>query len=253
MMTMTEEPQVKKVDITYNSEHEELIIPEFGRSVQKLIQHAKTLEDKEYRQAFVERVAKLMMQLTTFQGDKKDHEYKVWQNIFRIAKYDLDVEAPVEIVEYTEMRKRPEAVEYPEGVPRYSHYGFYIQEMIKKAIEMEDADIKDQYTRLIGGYMMIAYKEYSNANTATEERIWSDMRGISEGKIEIPEDMTLPDLDGPTRGGRGRSGRGSRRGSNRSSRSGGRSRNNRSSNSGGSNSSRGRSSRSRRGNYRKKR
>ena len=117
-MTYTEKKDANE-NMEYNSDKELLRIPEYGRNVQNMINHARTIENKELRQAFVEKVVDLMMQMSPQNKNLDDFRDKLWKHVFRIADYELDVETPNGVTPTPEdKRKKPNRIPYPVNDPR---------------------------------------------------------------------------------------------------------------------------------------
>ncbi len=176
--------------MNYNTGYSKLIIPEYGRNVQKLIEHARTIESTEYRQAFVEKIVNLIVQMHPQTRNIEDYRNKVWSHVFMIADYELNVDAPCEIINYKVEKKRPETVPYPQSKHRHRHYGRNVHNMIAKAIEMEDPEKKKAFTEIIGSYMKMAYKTWNRENVS-DDIIRVDLTNMSEGKLELHEDAVL--------------------------------------------------------------
>lgn len=181
--------------MNYNTSKEDIVISEYGRNIQELIQHAKTIEDGEHRQAYIEEVVNLMQQLHPQAKNVDDYIAKLWSHVFRIADYDLDVTAPCEVLPKEELYKRPEMIPYPSKKVRYRHYGKNVQEMIKKAAAMEDEDVQEEYVNVIGSYMKMAFQTWNHSD-ATDKIIRRDLNKISNGELELDEDA---DIDGLVR------------------------------------------------------
>jgi len=181
--------------MNYNTSKEDIVIAEYGRNIQELIQHAKTIEDAEHRQAYIEEVVNLMQQLHPQAKNVDDYIAKLWSHVFRIADYDLDVTPPCEILPKEELYKRPEMIPYPSKRVRYRHYGKNVQEMVKKAAAMEDEDIQEEYVNVIGSYMKMAFQNWNHSDV-TDKLIRRDLNKISMGELELDEDA---DIDGLVR------------------------------------------------------
>jgi len=181
--------------MNYNTSKEDIVIAEYGRNIQELIQHAKTIEDKEHRQAYIEEVVDLMQQLHPQAKNVDDYIAKLWSHVFRIADYDLDVTPPCEIIPKEELYKRPEMIPYPSKEVRYRHYGKNVQEMVKKAAAMEDEEVQEEYVNVIGSYMKMAFQTWNHSD-ATDKIIRRDLNKISKGELELDEDA---DIDGLVR------------------------------------------------------
>ena len=139
-----------KLDMEYNSQLEELIIPEYGRNVQRLIFHAKTIEDDVVRQKIVEQIIVLMFQMQPQTRSIEEIRDKLWKHLFRIANYDIKVMPPNGIIPTEEAaHKKPGPVEYPEKEQNFRHYGASVQKLIRKALEMEPGPKREALVSII--------------------------------------------------------------------------------------------------------
>ena len=211
------------IGMEYNSNRENLTIPEYGRNVQKLINHAKTIEDKAMRQAFVEKVLDLMQQMHPQSRSIDDYRERLWKHVFRIGDYELDVEWPYgEQPTKEESEKRPDTIPYPVMEAKYRHYGHNVQELIKKALEMPEGPKRDGFAATIGSYMKLAYKTWNKEHYVSDDTIKDDLKRLSGGQITMDDNETIDNL---TKGG-GNNNR--RRSSSSNKRGGGRSKGGRS-------------------------
>lgn len=182
-------------DLEYNSQREHLIIPEYGRNVQNLINEAKGIEDDAYRQAFVEKVVDLMLQLNPHNKNLDDVREKIWLHVFRIADYDLKVTPPKGLDPKPESkRKKPESVPYPHMMLRFRHYGNNVHNLIARALEMEEGPIKQGFVATIGAYMKLAYRTWNKEHYVSDDTIIDDLESLSEGKLVIDEGAELDGL-----------------------------------------------------------
>lgn len=184
--------------MTYNSAKENLTIPEYGRHVQMLVDHAKTIEDPEYRQRFANRIIRLMMQMQPQNRNMDDYREKLWKHLFRIANYELDVTPPEGIERPTpdQAYKKPESIPYPEAEVRARHYGHNVQKLIKKAIAMEEGPKRDGFIASIAAYMKLAYKTWNREHYVSDDVIKSDLVKLSGGVLSIPDNQSLENLGG---------------------------------------------------------
>ena len=179
----------------YNSQREQLTIPEYGRHIQEMVNHAKTIEDKEKRQQFVNQIVELMAQMNPQSRNIDDFKDKLWKHLFRIAEYDIDVTTPDgEKIENPGEDERNALLHYPEGQAKFRHYGHHVQTLIKKAIEMEDGPVKEAFVEVIGNYMKLAYRTWHKEHYVNDEIIKQDLVKMSDGKLEISEDSSLDNL-----------------------------------------------------------
>jgi hypothetical protein len=182
-------------EMEYNSATEKLIIAEYGRNVQNLINYTKTIEDPEVRQAYAERIVALMQQIQPQGKSEEDYEEKLWKHLFRISNYELDVEPPEGMVIDREPHQlQPERLEYPEEQARYRHYGHNVQVMIQKALAMEDEEKQQAFFGVIASYMKLAYVTWNREHYVNDEVIKADLEKLSGGKIKLDEKMTIENL-----------------------------------------------------------
>jgi len=183
------------LNMEYNSQRELLIIPEYGRNIQRLILHGKSLEDEEERQHFIERVVRLMQQMHPQNRNIEDYKERLWKHVFRIAEYDLVVSPPGGIIPTPEdYKKKPEKIPYPSTEAKFRHYGNDVQQLIKKAISMEKGPKLDGFIQVIGSYMKLAYKTWNKDHYVSDDIIKKDLLSLSEGQLILPEDTSIDDL-----------------------------------------------------------
>lgn len=188
------EPLAKKM-ASYNTQKEHLIIREYGRNTQNLINHAKTIEDKSERQKYVERIVQMIMSMHPHTRNLDDYRLKVWSHVLQMADYDLDVDLPDNLPDARE-RKKPDTVHYPNKMRKLRHYGQNVKRMIDKAKVMENPEHKDAYIGIIGAYMKMSYRTWNRENV-NDEVIFQEFKRIAQGELEIPEGMNIDSLIAP--------------------------------------------------------
>ena len=122
----------------YNTERDKLIIPEYGRHVQKMVAHATNIKDSEEKKKCVEAIISYMGQLNPHLRDIPDYKHKLWDHLFIMSKFKLEVESPFEKPSPEKLAEKPENNKYPKSEFIFSYYGKHIETMIKTAIQMED-------------------------------------------------------------------------------------------------------------------
>lgn len=176
----------------YNSAKEHLVIPEYGRNVQSMIAYAKTIENDEERQAFVEGLVDLMNQMLPQAKNVLEYKERLWKHVFRIANYELNVVPPNgEIPTPKEKELRPERMTYPSSDKRFKHYGTNVQSLIQKAIGMEDGDMKAEFVNIIASYMKLAFKTWNPDHYVNDEMIKQDIKDLSDQKLSMPDDAPI--------------------------------------------------------------
>lgn len=186
---------MESFDLEYNSARENLVIPEYGRNVQKLIDYAKTIEDPKFRQAFVEKIVDLMQQMHPQSRNMDDYREKLWKHVFRIADYELGVTTPDgSVIKKSEAQKRPDMIDYPEFEAQYRHYGHNVQRLIKKALSMEPGPKKDGFVAVIGSYMKLAYRTWNKEHYVSDDIIKADLENLSNGKLSLKDSVSIDNL-----------------------------------------------------------
>ena len=180
--------------LEYNSSRERLLLPEYGRNIQKLVQHAKEIEDPEARQSYVETLIELMNQMIPNSKSAKEIEDKLWNHLYYIAGYDLDVRIPegVTLHKKGEVFMIPsEDVEYPQKKIPYRHYGWNVHNMVQKAMMMEEGPKKEEFSKVIASYMKLAYRTWGKDEFVNDELIKEDLRKMSQGKLDVADESSI--------------------------------------------------------------
>lgn len=188
---------MRQWEMEYNSEREDLIIPEYGRHVQNLVDYAKTILDLKERQAFVDKIVELMMQIHPQSRNIEDYKDRLWKHVFRIANYELEGVNPpsgVTIPSAEEAQKKPEKIPYPATEAKFRHYGHNIQTLVQKALSMEEGPKRDGLVAVIGSYMKLAYKTWNKEHYVSDDVIKNDLETLSAGKLSLDEDFSLDNL-----------------------------------------------------------
>ncbi|MEO1410102.1 MAG: DUF4290 domain-containing protein [Bacteroidota bacterium] len=184
----------------YNSQKEILIMPEYGRNVQLLIQHCVAIEDPAYRQAFAERIVDLMYQMNPQNKNVEDYRLKLWRHLFYISDFKIDVQPLVgDIPRFEDARKKPDRVGYPHYDTRFRHYGYNVQRMIEKAVDIESGPVQQGFINVIGSYMKLAYKTWLKEHYVSDDLIKEDLELLSGHRLSIKDDSSLDNLTNPQR------------------------------------------------------
>lgn len=183
------------LSLEYNSQRPELKISEYGRHIQKLIKYAVDIKDDKERQAFVEGIVNLMQMMNPQTKNVDDYEEKLWRHVFRISDYNLNVKAPEGInVDRAQEEEVELKLEYPQRQFNHRHYGHNVQQLIEKAIAMEDEVKKKEFSKVIAAYMKLAYKTWNKEHHVNDEVIKNDLRILSKGKLVLEEEYNINTL-----------------------------------------------------------
>lgn len=168
----------------YNSQRPQLIIPEYGRNIQKMVQYAVTLADREERNQCCRAILSVMGQLFPHLRDIEDYNHKLWDHLHIMSNFQLDVDSPYPKPNAADLDKAPEKVPYPEGEVKFLHYGRYVERLIVKCSEMEEGEEKNAFAIAIANVMKQNALNW-NRNTVTDDVILKDLTNLSKGKIRL--------------------------------------------------------------------
>ena len=177
-------------NMEYVTAHVHLIMPEYGRNVQQLVAHAKTIVKDEERQAFVEEIIEIVLKLNPHIRTTDDYLAKLWKHILYIGNFELKVTPPKGIVvpQTQPGGIRHDRLEYPSTNKKMRHYGAHIQKLIAKAVETEEGPIRDGMVDCIGSFMKLAYKQWNREHMVNEGVVRDDLLTLSGGMLDFNED-----------------------------------------------------------------
>ncbi|GHA33085.1 hypothetical protein GCM10007103_13180 [Salinimicrobium marinum] len=171
-------------ELEYNSERSKLIIPEYGRHIQKMVEHAVELEDDEERNRVAKAIISVMGNLNPHLRDVPDFQHKLWDQLFIISDFKLDVDSPFPKPSRELLAERPDRMDYPQNFPKYRFYGNNIKRMIDVANSWEEGDLKEGLIFTIANHMKKSYLSW-NKDTVDDKVIFDHLRELSGGKIDV--------------------------------------------------------------------
>lgn len=170
--------------LEYNSERSKLIIPEYGRHIQKMVDHAVSIEDRDKRNKVVNGIIAIMGNLNPHLRDVPDFQHMLWDQILIISDFKLDVDSPYPKPTREELMERPEPLVYPQNHPKFRFYGNNIKRMIDVARSWEDGDKKEGLILTIANHMKKSYLNW-NRDTVDDDVIFKHLFELSEGEINL--------------------------------------------------------------------
>ncbi|AEV34006.1 DUF4290 domain-containing protein [Owenweeksia hongkongensis] len=173
----------------YNTSLPHLIIPEYGRNVQKMVGHLLTIEDKEERNRQAQNLIDIIGNLNPQIRDVPDFKHKLWDHLFIMSDFKLDVDSPYPKPSEESLKEKPELVPYPRNNRRYRHYGNVIRKMIDYAVEQPPGEEKEKLKIAIANHMKKTYLIW-NKDTVDDEVILMEMNALANGKLKL-DDMNL--------------------------------------------------------------
>lgn len=166
----------------YNTTRNELIMREYGRHVQKMIEHVLTIEDPDRRQRNAYAVIELMGFLNPHLKNVEDFRHKLWDHLFLIADFKLDVKSPYPIPTRETLKAKPNPLQYPKRYPRHSHLGKNLEVVIKKALNEENQDKRLGFANAVAYYMKLAYNNW-HKEQVHDDAIQSELSAITDGQL----------------------------------------------------------------------
>ena len=177
----------------YNTQRTRMTLPEYGRNVQKMVDHIKTITDREERNRAAKTIIQIMGNLNTHLRDVGDFKHKLWDHLAIIADFELDIDSPYPLPEVQSFNAKPNEIPYMQGEIRFLHYGRIIELMIKAAIDLENGEEKEYLTTLIVNQMKKSYITWNRSQIA-DEVIIKDLKVLSRGNLEVTEGVKILEI-----------------------------------------------------------
>lgn len=174
-------------NIDYNTERKRLIMPEYGRSIQQMVDHALTIEDREERLRCAKTIVKLMRGFQEHNGDKEDLLQKLWNHLAAMSDYQLDIDYPVEIERHDETEGVRSRIPYPQKKINRRHYGAVVEEIVLKLAEVEDEGERKALAELVANQMKRNLATW-NRDIMDDEKVLDDLAEYTDGKVRLVTD-----------------------------------------------------------------
>lgn len=172
----------------YNTERNHLIIPEYGRHVQKMVEHATQIADKAERNKCVNSIINFMGQMNPHLRDVKEFTHKLWDHLFIMSKFEIDAESPYPIPEIEKLKEKPGKMPYPKNKIRFPFYGAALENMIRFSVAMDEGRQKEIMTGMIANHMKKSYLLF-NKHSVSNETIKLHLYQLSENKLKLADDF----------------------------------------------------------------
>ncbi len=190
-MTETNNQQYERGLVDYNTDREPLILPEYGRGIQNMVDHCLTIEDRDERQRCASTIVSIMANMKSNNGDETEFRKKLWNHLAAISNYKLDIDYPYEIEKMSERDAGREQIPYPQKPIAKRHYGAIIESLAKKLTEIEDKEEREMLTRMVANQMKRSLGRW-NKDAMTEEKVLDDLARMTDGAISyLPGELRL--------------------------------------------------------------
>jgi len=174
-------------ELDYNTQLERLKLPEYGRNIQRMVDYALTLEDAEERKRCAQTIISIMGNLFPHLRDVPDFKHKLWDHLAIMSDFKLDIEYPYELILKENLNTKPEKVPYNDCKIGIKHYGHYLEELIAKAVEMEDGPERTRLIQMMANHMKKSIISW-NRDSVDDQKIYDDLRMLSNNRIDVNED-----------------------------------------------------------------
>ena len=171
-------------NLEYNTVREDLIIPEYGRHIQKMINYASSRKTKEERNKLANAIISVMGNLQPHLRDVADFQHKLWDQLFIMSDFKLDADSPFEKPSKEILNAKPEPLSYPQNFPKYRFYGNNIKIMIDEAVKWDSGEMKDALVLTIANHMKKCFLNW-NKDNVEDQVIFDHLYELSETKIDI--------------------------------------------------------------------
>lgn len=176
----------------YNTQRSGIILKEYGRNVQAIIDYIRTVPDKEKRTALATTLIDLIKQLNPSVKDQPENPQRMWDDLYIMANFDLDVDAPYPIPPVDTLSKKPMKVQYPKNDVRFRHYGKNIELLVKEAVKQEKPEDREEAVIYLGKLMKTFYGAW-NKEILDDSVILKDIKNMSDGQLTINLDKVRED------------------------------------------------------------
>jgi CRISPR/Cas system-associated endonuclease Cas1 len=175
----------------YNTLKNKLILPEYGRNIQKLVEHALTIEDKEKRNIAAQEIINILGNMNPHLRDINDFKHKLWDHLALMSNFQLEIDSPYPTPLKETFDEKPKKVEINHNEIKFKHFGRIIEKLIKQAAEIEDETKKNALVEVITNHMKKSYLMW-NKEIVSDDVIFESLRELSSGKLQPKDGFVLP-------------------------------------------------------------
>ena len=170
--------------LDYNTQREKLILPEYGREVQKMVDHAITIEDRAERQRCAETIVAIMSRMFPQNSNNADHEQMLWDHLALMSGFKLDIDYPYDVSQALKIATKPEPLTYPMADIPVRHYGKMLFEVFEQLKTMPEGPERDELVRFTANQMKRSLVQWSHGS-ADDEKVASDLARFTDGVIQL--------------------------------------------------------------------
>lgn len=172
----------------YNTQRKKMPLPEYGRSIQNMVDHALTIADRAERQRCANTIINIMGNLFPHLRDVPDFKHKLWDHLAIMSGFQLDIDYPYDVIRKDNLITRPDYISYSNHRMRYRHYGHTLEVLIKKAVQFPEGREKDNLVAMICNHMRKDYTTW-NKDTLDDKKLAEDLYELSDGKLVLTDQI----------------------------------------------------------------
>lgn len=181
--------------MTYNTQREKLILPEYGRGIQEMVDICLEIEDREQRQRCAETIIAIMATMNPGVKQQPDYQHKLWDQLAILSDYRLDIDWPFEMPQREEMNAKPKPLKYPMQRIRFRHYGHLTEAFLKELRELPEGPEREQLSARMANYMKRSLYNW-NRDAMDERKVEADLDFYTEGTAQLPENFRYSSVTG---------------------------------------------------------
>ncbi|MEE1183337.1 MAG: DUF4290 domain-containing protein [Paludibacteraceae bacterium] len=170
----------------YYTTKNKLILTEYGRNIQQMVEYAMTIKDRDERTRCVKTIINIMGNLFPHLRDVNDFKHKLWDHLAMMSNYQLDIDYPYEVVKPADLQTKPDKIPYPNRNIKDRHYGNNLPRFVKAATELENPELADKLIGILANQMK-KYMVTWNKDNVEDQKIFDDIAGMTDGKIQLNE------------------------------------------------------------------
>ncbi|MDR1632658.1 MAG: DUF4290 domain-containing protein [Dysgonamonadaceae bacterium] len=171
----------------YNTQEKHLALPEYGRNIQNMVNYCVSIPDREERTRCANTIINIMGNMFPHLRDVNDFKHILWDHLAIMSDFALDIDYPYEVIKREDLYVKPTKLPYSQGRIVYKHYGKNLENMIKKAKEYEDGELKDALIGMLANHMKKSFLTW-NKEVVDDQKIFMDLENLSDGQIILNED-----------------------------------------------------------------
>ena len=179
-----------RTGLTYNTEKEQIVISEYGRCIQEMVKKLPEIEDREQRTEAARYIISVMVQMNPSIKQSSDYEHKLWDHLYMISGYNLDLDSPFAPPTPAEQQSKPQHIGYQNNDIKYGHYGQYLIKMIEAAAAEPNDEVREALAFSLAGQMKRNYVEW-NKSVVNDQVIIDDLKNLSGGRLVIADESKL--------------------------------------------------------------